>query len=106
MAGKSSAATRFGFAGCAGIGATLCVHPLDVVRMQMQIDAEGGAKRQFTSAFGCVKHVLKAEGVVSGLYAGISAGIFRQLTYGCPRMAIYPMLLVIHLPLCGRLPPL
>mgnify|MGYP003884379771 CR=1 FL=1 len=35
---------RFLFAGCAGIGATLCVHPLDVVRISLQLDAEGGGE--------------------------------------------------------------
>ena len=29
---------------------------------------------------------------IAGLYSGLSAGILRQLTYGGPRMAIYPML--------------
>lgn len=33
---------RFLFAGCAGIGASLCVHPLDVIRISLQLDAEGG----------------------------------------------------------------
>eukprot|EP01047_Picozoa_sp_COSAG01_P080376 COSAG01_NODE_15604_length_1320_cov_1.378378_1_plen_296_part_00 len=90
---ESTFGTRVAFALSAGCGATLCVHPLDVTRVQMQLDAEGGAKRQFNSALQCAKHVLKAEGVINGLYAGISAGIFRQCTYGGPRMAIYPMLL-------------
>lgn len=35
---------RFLFSGTAGIGATLCVHPLDVVRVRLQLDAEGGGK--------------------------------------------------------------
>ena len=93
MAKDSTFASRMAFALTAGCGATLCVHPLDVTRVQMQLDAEGGAKRQFSSALGCAKHVLKADGIVRGLYAGISAGIFRQLTYGGPRMALYPILL-------------
>ena len=81
------------FAACAGVGATLCVHPLDVLRFNLQLDAEGGAKRQFSSSLDAAKHIVKNEGIVKGLYQGISAGILRQLLYGMPRMAIYPMLL-------------
>ena len=59
----------------------------------MQIDSEGGAKRQYKGSFDCARQVFAKEGLVRGLYAGISAGIFRQLSYGMPRMAFYPMLL-------------
>lgn len=89
---KASTAQRLCFAACAGVGATLCVHPLDVLRLNLQLDAEGGSKRQFNSSAAAAKHIVKNEGFV-GLYAGISAGIFRQISYGMPRMAIYPMLL-------------
>ena len=79
-----------------------------VTRVQMQLDAEGGAKRQFTSALQCVRHIAKAEGAkgcarpplverawshvlqvayepppplvyACRLYAGLSAGVFRQV---------------------------
>ena len=59
----------------------------------MQIDSEGGAKRQYKGSLDCARQVFAKEGLVRGLYAGISAGIFRQLSYGMPRMAFYPMLL-------------
>lgn len=87
----SDGITRFGIAGVAGIGATLTVHPLDVVRINMQVDSSSGAKRLYRGIFHCAKVVFETQGI-KGLYAGISAGIFRQVTYGVPRMAIYPML--------------
>ena len=59
----------------------------------MQIDSEGGAKRQYKGSLDCARQVFAKEGLVRGLYAGISAGIFRQISYGMPRMAFYPMLL-------------
>ena len=64
-----------------------------VTRVEMQIDSEGGAKRQYKGSFACARQVFAKEGLVRGLYAGISAGIFRQISYGMPRMAFYPMLL-------------
>lgn len=90
---KQSYASRFAFAGCAGVGATLCVHPLDVTRVQMQLDGQAGAKTMFNSSLQCVKHLFRTEGLRRGLYAGVSAGVFRQISYGMPRMAFYTMLL-------------
>lgn len=82
---------RFGIAGIAGCGATLCVHPLDVIRINMQVDSGAGGARMYNGIFHCGKVVFETQGL-KGLYAGIGAGIFRQVTYGMPRMAIYPML--------------
>ncbi len=59
----------------------------------MQLDSEGGAVRQYKGTVDCAMKVLRKEGLVNGWYAGISAGIFRQLSYGMPRMAFYTMLL-------------
>ena len=80
---------RFGIAGMAGCGASCCVHPLDVVRINLQIDQAG--KKVYKGTFHCLSHIYKEAGV-SGLYAGLSAGMFRQITYGMPRMAFVPIL--------------
>jgi solute carrier family 25 oxoglutarate transporter 11 len=84
--------TRFAFAGVSGIGATLCVHPLDVVRFQMQLDGQGGSKKMYSGGADCLKQVYAKSGVRNGIYAGIDAGIFRQIVYGMPRMAFYTIL--------------
>lgn len=125
----------FSFAGVAGVSATLCVHPLDVVRVNMQVDAgkyRNALVRRSMDDFilvlahaqprvisvlftlkaisvpylllfwltallvcpqHCVTDIAKTSGVQRGLYAGISAGIFRQVVYGMPRMAFYSILL-------------
>lgn len=70
-----------------------CFIGAQVMRVQMQLDAEGGAARQYKGSLDCAVKVFQKEGLVNGLYAGISAGIFRQLSYGMPRMAFYTMLL-------------
>lgn len=82
---------RFGMAGTAGCGATLCVHPLDVIRVNLQVDGGKGGSGQYRGMLHCAQSVFAREGP-TGLYAGLSAGIFRQVTYGMPRMAFYPML--------------
>ena len=85
----SETIARFGIAGVAGCGASCCVHPLDVVRINLQIDQAGA--RVYKGTFDCLSQIFKKEGV-SGLYAGLSAGMLRQITYGMPRMAFVPIL--------------
>jgi solute carrier family 25 oxoglutarate transporter 11 len=73
------------------------VHPLDVIRVNMQVDAG-----LYRNSLHCATTLVKAGGVVNGLYAGISAGIFRQILYGMPRMAMYSMLLEKYKPPPGE----
>jgi len=75
----------FVLGGIAGCGATLCVHPLDVIRVQIQIDSGKSGVASVT------KRILGEKGV-PGLYAGLTAGIFRQLTYGLTRFGVYQVL--------------
>jgi solute carrier family 25 (mitochondrial oxoglutarate transporter), member 11 len=85
----SETIARFGIAGVAGCGASCCVHPLDVVRINLQIDQAGA--RVYKNTFHCLSHIFK-KGGINGLYAGLSAGMLRQITYGMPRMAFVPIL--------------
>lgn len=85
-------AKKFGIALTAGCGASCCVHPLDVIRVNLQVDASSaGGKRQYSGMLNCAQAILKRGGPTA-LYSGLSAGMFRQLTYGGPRMALYPIL--------------
>ena len=77
MARDLSKAERFAAAGVSGVTATLCVHPLDVLRVRLQIDGEG--KSVLRGPVHCASVVYK-EGGITGLYAGLSAGIARQAT--------------------------
>lgn len=74
-----------------GCSATLCVHPLDVVRVAVQLDGQGAMK--YSGPFAAAADVYKTRGLVRGLYTGIQAGIFRQVAYGMPRLAMYPAFL-------------
>ncbi|WVR04687.1 hypothetical protein IAU60_001698 [Kwoniella sp. DSM 27419] len=65
--------------------AACCTHPLDVMRVRMQTST---VKTSFTNA---VSGVLQQNGV-RGLYTGLSASIFRQMTYSVTRLGAYDML--------------
>ena len=82
-------ATRLGIALIAGCGASICVHPLDVVRVNLQVDQAGA--RVYKGTLDCMRSIARRQGL-RGLYEGISAGMLRQITYGGPRMALYPAL--------------
>eukprot|EP00287_Rhodomonas_sp_CCMP768_P004131 CAMPEP_0196731200 /NCGR_PEP_ID=MMETSP1091-20130531/11030_1 /TAXON_ID=302021 /ORGANISM="Rhodomonas sp., Strain CCMP768" /LENGTH=319 /DNA_ID=CAMNT_0042074321 /DNA_START=18 /DNA_END=977 /DNA_ORIENTATION=+ len=77
-----------------GMGAATCCHPLDVIRVQMQIDGEGkGAARQYKNPLDAAVKIAQRNGVVRGLYTGIDAAYLRQWTYGSCRVGIYAFLL-------------
>lgn len=70
-----------------GMGAAIFCHPLDVVRVTMQV----ATRQQSTFATGL--DVFKEGGLRRGLYSGLSAAFMRQWTYGSCRIGIFSFLL-------------
>ncbi|KAK8847467.1 hypothetical protein IAR55_005325 [Kwoniella newhampshirensis] len=65
--------------------AACCTHPLDVMRVRMQTTV---GRTTFINA---VRGVLQQDGI-RGLYTGLTASIFRQMTYSVTRLGAYDML--------------
>ncbi|CAF0738081.1 unnamed protein product [Rotaria sordida] len=82
---------KFLIGGTAGMAASLFVHPMDVVKNRMQMSGEGGAAREHKTSFHALRGIYRAGGL-GGIYAGISAGLFRQATYTTARLGIYQTL--------------
>lgn len=78
-------AEQFVFASMSACTATTIVHPLDVIRVKMQISKAGEG--------GIVERITNGPKGYRGLYAGLSAGLLRQLTYGTGRIGVYNVLL-------------
>ncbi|XP_018421323.1 PREDICTED: mitochondrial 2-oxoglutarate/malate carrier protein-like [Nanorana parkeri] len=93
MAEKKSSpkAIKFLFGGLAGMGATVFVQPLDLVKNRMQLSGEGAKTKEYKTSFHAVSSILKKEGV-GGIYTGLSAGLLRQATYTTTRLGIYTIL--------------
>jgi len=89
---------RMLFGACSGMVAASCCHPLDVLRVQLQVDSEGGATRQYRGMFDCAKQLVRKHGVATGLYNGIGAAYLRQWTYGSCRIGIYSYLFATYKP--------
>lgn len=95
---------KFLIGGVAGMTATLFVHPMDIVKNRMQMSGEGGAAREHKTSFHALANIFRKEGL-SGIYAGLSAGLFRQATYTTARLGIYQALFERFRQADGRPPP-
>jgi len=78
------------FNGCvSGCAAVSCTHPLDVMKVRMQLSGEGGAAQvQGKSVFATAQKLI-AEGGARQLYAGLSAALLRQVFYGSSRLGLF-----------------
>ena len=75
----------------AGITAQSITYPGDTLRRRMQSNGMGGAKRQYDTSLGCVKSILKHEGVV-GFYRGLAINAIRGIPGAAIQFASYEML--------------
>nr|CAD2162353.1 unnamed protein product [Meloidogyne enterolobii] len=88
---KTPGYIKFLFGGLSGMGATLFVQPLDLVKNRMQLSGMQG-KREYSSTFHAVRSIVRNEGFVA-LYNGLSAGLARQAIYTTTRLGLYTWLL-------------
>jgi len=74
--------------GGSGIIATTCIHPIDMVKVRLQLIGEGAKSGPVPSPLGVARQIV-AEGRVRDLYAGISAAWLRQATYATMRLGLF-----------------
>merc|ERR1712232_411108 len=78
------------FNGCvSGCAAVSCTHPLDVMKVRMQLSGEGGAAQVHGRSVFSTAQTLVSEGGARQLYAGLSAALLRQVFYGSSRLGIF-----------------
>lgn len=83
---------KFVFGGLSGCGATLIVQPLDLIKTRLQLSGEGGSARVHRSTLHAIGNIVRQEGLVN-LYNGLSAALFRQVTYTTTRMGVFQYLM-------------
>lgn len=80
----------FVFGGVSGMIATTMIQPIDMVKVQIQLQGEAGSSIQVKSKnpFVIAGHMVRTNGVGS-LYRGLSAGLVRQATYTTARLGLF-----------------
>jgi solute carrier family 25 oxoglutarate transporter 11 len=75
---------------CGGLAACVAssaIHPIDLVKVRMQLAGQG-SKSASPNPFTLASAIVKTSGV-KGLYAGLSASLTRQATYGTARIGLH-----------------
>ncbi|KAF0695684.1 Aste57867_13506 [Aphanomyces stellatus] len=71
--------------GSAAVIAAVVIHPIDLVKVHLQLAGQTGSN---ATAASVAKSVIAKQGV-SGLYAGLSAAVARQMVYGTARLGMH-----------------
>jgi len=71
--------------GMAGMLATSCIQPIDMIKVRIQLAGESAA---VTNPFKIAANIVRNEGIPT-FYKGLSAGLLRQATYTTARMGIF-----------------
>lgn len=82
------AALPFINGGLAGMTATTCIQPVDMIKVRLQLAGEGMRTGPRPTVMGVTREVI-AQGRVLDLYTGLSAGLLRQAVYTTARMGFF-----------------
>lgn len=74
--------------GLAGMFATACIQPIDMVKVRIQLAGEGARGGVRPSPFTVARDII-ASGKALDLYSGLSAGLLRQAVYTTARMGFF-----------------
>ncbi|KAI9834103.1 MAG: putative mitochondrial 2-oxoglutarate/malate carrier protein [Sarea resinae] len=79
--------------GVAGMTATTCIQPVDMVKVRLQLAGEGAKGGPRPGALQVTKDII-ASGKVLDLYTGLSAGLLRQAVYTTARLGIFDSFMI------------
>ncbi|KAK5163973.1 putative mitochondrial 2-oxoglutarate/malate carrier protein [Saxophila tyrrhenica] len=82
------AALPFINGGTAGMVATSCIQPIDMIKVRLQLAGEGTAGGPKPTPISVTREVI-AQGKVLDLYTGLSAGLLRQAVYTTARLGFF-----------------
>ncbi|KAG8532821.1 putative mitochondrial 2-oxoglutarate/malate carrier protein [Bacidia gigantensis] len=75
--------------GLAGMAATTCIQPIDMVKVRLQLAGEGGKSAGPRATPISVTREIIAAGKFMDLYTGLSAGLLRQAVYTTARLGFF-----------------
>ena len=74
--------------------ATTCIQPIDVVKVRLQLAGEG-SKGALAASPIAVGRAIVADGRVTDLWAGLSAGLLRQMSYAALRLGLFDRFMAV-----------
>jgi len=74
--------------GIAACTASFCIHPIDLAKVRLQLYAVQNPGEKVPGFVGLLRNMVLKDGF-SSIYAGLSASLTRQCTYGTARMGIH-----------------
>lgn len=74
--------------------AGLILQPIDLIKVRLQVNGEGGVQREHTNFVQAVKNIIYKEGALA-LYNGTSANLCRQAIYTTGRFGFYNSLMAL-----------
>ena len=80
---------QFIIGGISGMTGWMFIHPIDVLKVRMQLSTEGATKEKIGN-MQMFKSIASTEGPLA-LYNGLSAGLVRQASYGTFRIGFFEM---------------
>jgi hypothetical protein len=76
-------------AGVSSVTAAFVVHPIDTIKIRLQIQGELGlSKSAYNNTFVAAYHIIIKENIF-GLYKGLLAAMLRESTYSTLRLGLY-----------------
>ena len=82
------AALPFINGGLAGMTATACIQPIDMIKVRIQLAGEGVRSGPKATPMSVARDII-AQGKVMDLYTGLSAGLLRQAVYTTARLGFF-----------------
>lgn len=82
------AALPFVNGGAAGMAATTCIQPIDMIKVRLQLAGEGVKTGPKPTPLSVTREII-AAGKVMDLYTGLSAGLLRQAVYTTARLGFF-----------------
>ncbi|KAF2171420.1 hypothetical protein M409DRAFT_18537 [Zasmidium cellare ATCC 36951] len=82
------AALPFVNGGAAGMVATSCIQPIDMIKVRLQLAGEGVKTGPKPTPLSVTREII-AAGKVMDLYTGLSAGLLRQAVYTTARLGFF-----------------
>ena len=83
-----SLGTQLALAGISNAAAAACTNPIDVVKVQLQMDGQGSASVARRGVLEAAIDLIRVDGA-SGLYRGLAASLCREMSYSGIRMGMY-----------------